>query len=66
MFFFNLIRNSESEFNNFEPRLKSTKNWFQLNAGLNLGTLNTILSGTNHIWPGLKFKPRFFKFSLMG
>ena len=49
MFFFNLIRNSESEFNNFEPRLQSAKNWFQLNAGFNLGTLNTILSGTNHI-----------------
>ena len=38
-----------SEFNEFEPRLKSAKNRFQLNAGLNLEKLNTILSGTNHI-----------------
>jgi len=28
----------ESEFNEFEPRLKSAKNRFQLNAGLNLET----------------------------
>ena len=41
---------SESEVNEFEPRLKSAKNRFQLNAGLNLEKLNTILSGTNHIW----------------
>ena len=40
---------SESEFNEFEPRLNSTKNWIQLSAGLNLETLKTILSGTNHI-----------------
>ena len=39
----------EPEFNEFEPRLKSPKNRFQLSAGLNLKTLNTILSGTNHI-----------------
>ena len=39
----------ESVFNEFEKRLKSTKNRFQLNAGLNLKTLNTILSGTNPI-----------------
>ena len=38
----------ESEFNEFEPRLKSAKNRFQLSAGLNLETLNTILSGTHH------------------
>ena len=38
-----------SEFNEFEPRLKSAKNQFQLSAGLNLEKLNTILSGTNHI-----------------
>ena len=31
-----------SEFNEFEPRLKSTKNRVQLSAGLNLETLNTI------------------------
>ena len=29
--------------------LKPPKNRFQLSAGLNLETLNTILSGTNHI-----------------
>ena len=38
-----------SEFNEFEPRLKSAKNWFQLGAGLNLETMHTILSGTNDI-----------------
>ena len=38
-----------SEFNEFEPRLKSAQNRFQLSAGLNLVKLNTILSGTNHI-----------------
>ena len=40
---------SVSEFNEFEPRLKSAKNRFTLSAGLNLETLNTILSETNHI-----------------
>ena len=39
----------ESEFNELEPRLKSAKNRFQWSAGLNLETLNTILSETNHI-----------------
>ena len=57
-----------SEFNEFEPRSKSAKNRFQLSAGLNLKTLNTILSETNHIWAGprLKFKPqlKFFEFGL--
>ena len=56
-----------SEFNEFEPRLKSAKNRFQLSAGLNLETLNTILSETNSIFkPRLKFKPplKFFKFGL--
>ena len=38
-----------SEFNEFEPRLKFAKNWFQLSAGLNLETLDTNLSETNHI-----------------
>ena len=37
------------EFNEFEPRPQSAKNRFQLSAGLNLETLNTILSETNHI-----------------
>ena len=40
---------SESEFNETEPHLKSTKNRFQLSAGLNLETLNKVLSETNHI-----------------
>jgi len=35
-----------SEFDKFEPRLKSAKNRFQLSAGLNLETFNTILSKT--------------------
>ena len=43
-----LIWSSESEFNELEPRLKSTKNRFQLSAGLILEALNTILSETNH------------------
>ena len=38
-----------SEFNEFEPRLKSAKNRFQLSAGLNLENLNTIFSATNFI-----------------
>ena len=45
-----VVNRSESEFNEFEPRLKSAKNRFQLSAGLNLDILNSILSGTNHIW----------------
>ena len=39
-----------SEFKEFKPRLKYHKNQFQLSAGLNLEKINTILSGTNHIW----------------
>ena len=38
---------SVSKFDEFKPRLKSPKNRFQLNAGLNLEKFNTILSGTN-------------------
>ena len=38
-----------SEFIEFEPRLESPQNRFQLSAGLNLEKCNTILSGTNHI-----------------
>ena len=37
------------EFKEFEPRFKSAKTRFELRAGLNLETLDTILSGTNHI-----------------
>ena len=44
-----MVFKSVSEFNEFEPRLKSAKNRFQLDAGLTLETMNTILSGTNHI-----------------
>ena len=39
--------NTESEFNEFKPRLKFAKSLFQLSAGL---ILETIFSGTNHIW----------------
>ena len=39
----------ESEFNEFEPCLKSAKYRFLLSAGLNFGTFNTILSETNYI-----------------
>ena len=37
-----------SEFNEFGPRLKSAKNRFQVNTGLNLEALKTILNGTIH------------------
>jgi len=43
------FRKSETEFNDFESRLKSAKNYIYLSAGLNLETLNTIFIGTNHI-----------------
>ena len=43
------IKETVSEFNEFEPRLKYAKNRFQLSAGLNFEKFNTILSGTNHI-----------------
>jgi len=43
------VEGSVSEFNEFEPRLKSAKNRIQLSSGLNLKKLNTILSETNHI-----------------
>ena len=50
-FLFKFFKWTESEFNKFEPRLKSAKNRFQLSAaGLNPETLNTILSGTIYIW----------------
>ena len=39
-----------SELNEFKPRFISTKNRFQLSVGLNFEAMNTILSGTNHIW----------------
>ena len=40
---------SEMQFKEFGPRFKSAKTRFKLSAGLNLKTLNSILSGTNHI-----------------
>ena len=40
---------SEMEFIEFDPRFKSAKTRFELSAGLNLETLDTILSETNHI-----------------
>jgi len=39
----------ESELNEFELRFKSAKNRFQLSAGLNLETLNTILRAASQI-----------------
>ena len=47
---FEKIKCTLSEFNEIKPRLKSPQTRFQLSAGLNLEKLNTILSGTNHIW----------------
>jgi len=35
-----------SEFNEFKPRLTSSKKWFQLCAGLNIEKFKTNLSGT--------------------
>ena len=43
------IDHPEAEFNEFEPRLKSAKNRFQLSAGFNPEKFNIILSGINHI-----------------
>ena len=37
------------EFKEFEPQFKSAKPRFNLSAGINLETFDTILSGTNHI-----------------
>ena len=42
-----IVHCTVSEFNEFEPRLKSAKNRIQLSAVLNLEKLNTILSGAN-------------------
>ena len=39
----------EMEFKEFDPLFKSAKTRFKLGAGLNLKTLDSILSGTNHI-----------------
>ena len=52
----NLFVKLVSEFNEFEPRLKSAKNRFQLSAGLNLEKFNTNLNlsrGSNSSNPAL-------------
>ena len=56
----------ESEFIEFDPYLKSAQIQFKLIAGLNLETLNTIISEPTIFEPRLKFKPwlKFFKFGL--
>ena len=50
-----------SEINEFEQHLKSAKNKFQLSTGLNLETLNTILSETNNIWAAAQIQPQAWK-----
>jgi len=45
-----IIKSSEMEFKEFEPRFKSAKTRFEFSPGLNLETFDTILSGTNNIW----------------
>ena len=50
LYMFYQFSRPESKFNKFELCLKSVQNRFRLSAaGLNLETLNTILSGINHI-----------------
>ena len=46
---YHCVVRSESEFNEFESRLKSAKNRFQLSAVSNLKKVDAILSGTNPI-----------------
>ena len=41
---------SKAELKEFKSRRWTAKNWFQLSAGSNLETLNTISSETNHVW----------------
>ena len=57
---------SESEFNEFKPRLKAAKNRFQLSAGLNLEKFDTVLSESIIFSLRLKFKLqlKFLKFGL--
>ena len=52
------------EFKEFEPRFKSAKIRFKLSAGLNLETIDTILSGTTIFKLRFKLKTplKFFKF----
>ena len=40
----------EAEFKEFKPHRWTAKNRFHLSAGLNLKTLNTMSSETNHVW----------------
>ena len=48
----------ESEFNEYEPRLRSSKNRFQFSAGFNLETLNIIYLEQTIFESRLKFKPQ--------
>ena len=48
----------ESEFNEYEPRLRSSKNRFQFSAGFNLETLNIVYLEPTIFESGLKFNPR--------
>ena len=50
-----VILPAEAEFKEFKPCRWTAKNRFQLSAGSNLETLNTISSETNHVW---RFEPR--------
>ena len=53
-----------SEFNEFEPRLKSDKNRFQLSADLNLEKLNAIEPTIFEPRLDVKLRLKFFKFGL--
>ena len=56
----NRTERNMSEFNEFEPRLKSAENRLQLSTGLNLETMKQILSGSNSSnstsWPTISKK----------
>ena len=61
-----------SKFNEFEPRLESAKNRFQLRTGLDLETLNTILTltplgslKTRICWGGGQFDPPPSKYHVL-
>ena len=60
------LNSIESEFDEFEPCLKSAKKRFKLSGGLNLKTLNTFYLEPTNFESRLKFKLRlkFFKFGL--
>ena len=57
----------KAELKEFKSRCWTSKNWFQLNTGSNLETLNTISSETNHVWAvciEFETQHKFFKFDL--